>query len=127
MAQRVATLDELKGHTLEGVLHEVAERDEALTVVLGEDAAVVISPEVHLKALPEIKGQIPEGWKNAIYEEENATSFRLEQLKRVRFTPENKAERVTRSLAALDQVERIHLTPSEWRFVAEDPDIEDQY
>lgn len=51
----------------------------------------------------------------------------LEQLKSVRFAPETKAERVTRSLAALDQVERIDLTPADWRFVAEDPDLEDQY
>ena len=127
MAQRVATLDELKGHTLEGVLHEVAESDESLTVVLGEETAVVIIPEAHLKALPELEGQIPEGWKDAIYRQDGAIASRLEQLKRARFTPENKAERVTRSLAALNQVERIHLTPSEWRFVAEDPDIEDQY
>lgn len=127
MAQRVATLDELKGHTLEGVLYEVADSAESLTVVLGEDGAVVISPEVHLKPLPELERRSPEGWKNAIYGEGRLMTSRLEQLKRVRFTPENKAERVTRSLAALDQVEHIHLTPSEWRFVAEDPDIEDQY
>jgi hypothetical protein len=126
MAQRVATLDELKGHTLEGVLYEVADSAESLTVVLGEDGAVVISPGVHLKPLPELEGRSPEG-KDAIYGEGNPLTSRLEQLKRVRFSPENKAERVTRSLAALDQVERINLTPSEWRFVAEDPDIEDQY
>ena len=52
---------------------------------------------------------------------------RLEQLKRLRFKPEDKAERVARSLAALDQPERIHLTPVEWRLIAEDPDIEDQF
>lgn len=127
MAQRVATLDELKGHTLEGVLYEVAESDESLTVVLGEDGAVVISPEVLSKPLPELEGRSPEGWKDAIYGEGSPLTSRLEQLKRVRFSPENKAERVTRSLAALDQAERINLTPSEWRFVAEDPDIEDQY
>jgi len=63
----------------------------------------------------------------AIHEEVSAINSKLEQLKSARFTPENKAERVTRSLAALDQVERINLTPSEWRFVAEDSDIEDQY
>jgi hypothetical protein len=127
MAQRVATLDELKGHTLEGVLYEVADSAESLTVVLGEDGAVVISPEVHSKPLPELEGRMPEGWKNAVYGEGDLMTSRLEQLKRVRFTPENKAERVTRSLAALDQAERINLTPSEWRFVAEDPDIEDHY
>jgi hypothetical protein len=127
MVQRVTTLDELKGRTLEGVLYEVADSDESLTVVLGEDGSVVISPEVHLKPLPELEGRTPEGWKNAIYGEGSLMTSKLEQLKRVRFTPETKAERVARSLAALDQVEPIHLTPSEWRFVAEDPDIEDQY
>src|SRR6185503_13040375 len=85
MAQRVATLDELKGHTLEGVLYEVAESDESLTVVLGEDGAVVISPEVRLKPLSELEGRSPEGWKNAIYEGGNALTSRLEQLKRMRF------------------------------------------
>lgn len=127
MAQRVATLDELKGHSLEGVLYEVAESDESLTVVLGEDGAVVISPEVRLKPLPELEGRSPDGWKNAIYGEGSPLTSRLEKLKSARFKPENKAERVTRSLAALDQAEHIRLTPSEWRLVAEDPDIEDQY
>lgn len=127
MAQRVATLDELKGHTLEGVLYDVAESDESLTVVLGEDGAVVISPEANLKPLPNLEARIPERWKNAIYEDGSQLASRLEQVKKARFTPENKAERVTRSLAALDQDERINLTPSEWRFVAEDADIEDQY
>ena len=60
-------------------------------------------------------------------EEGSAINSTLEQLKSARFTPETKAERVIRSLAALDQVERINLTPSEWWFVAEDPDIENQY
>lgn len=127
MAQRVATLDELKGHTLEGVLYEVAESDESLTVVLGEDEAVVISPEVRFRPLPELEGRSPEGWKNAIYGARSPLTSRLEELRSMRFTPENKAERVARSLAALDQAERINLTPLEWRFVAEDPDIEDQY
>jgi hypothetical protein len=63
---------------------------------------------------------------NAIHGEGVVIKPTLEQLKRERFTPENKAERITRSLAALDQVERIDLTPSEWRFIAEDPDLEDQ-
>lgn len=127
MAQRVATLDELRGHTLEEVLCDVAESDESLTIVLGEGETVVISPEAQLQPLPKLEGQSPDGWKDAIYEEGRPVTSRLEQLKRVRFTPENKAERITRSLAALDQIERIQLTPSEWRVVAEDPDIEDQY
>jgi hypothetical protein len=54
-------------------------------------------------------------------------TFRLDYLKRLRFKAEDKAERVARSLAALDQPERIQLTPVEWRLIAEDPDIEDQF
>ena len=50
----------------------------------------------------------------------------LEELIRKRFPPEGKAERVARGLAALHQEERIKLTPEEWKWVAEDPDLEDQ-
>jgi len=52
---------------------------------------------------------------------------RLEELKRRRFTPEGKAERVARALAALYQEESIKLSPEEWRWIAEDPDLEDQF
>jgi hypothetical protein len=52
---------------------------------------------------------------------------KLEALKRRRFTPEGKAERVARSLAALHQKVSIQLTPEEWRWIAEDPDVEDQF
>lgn len=69
MVQRITTLDELKGHTLEELLYEVARGSESLTVVLEEGASVVISPEVALKPLPELEGRIPEGWKDAIYGE----------------------------------------------------------
>lgn len=56
-----------------------------------------------------------------------AAISRLEALKRTRFTPESKDERVAKSLAALNQEESIHLTPGEWRWVAEDIDLEDQF
>ena len=65
MVQRVTTLDELKGHTLEDLLYEVVRSKESLTVVLQEGGAVVISPEVALKPLPELEGRVPEGWKDA--------------------------------------------------------------
>jgi hypothetical protein len=48
-------------------------------------------------------------------------------LLRQHFNPETKAERVARSLAALSQTEEWNLTPEEWRFIAEDPDIADQF
>lgn len=69
MVQRVTTLDEIKGHTLEELLNDVARSGKSLTVVLEEGGAVVISPEVVLKPLPELEGRVPEGWKDAIYGE----------------------------------------------------------
>ena len=50
---------------------------------------------------------------------------KLEALKRDRFPPEGKGERVAKSLAALNQQRSIHLSPDEWRFFAEDVDILD--
>jgi predicted HTH domain antitoxin len=46
---------------------------------------------------------------------------------RQHFNPETKAERVARSLAALNEPSSIQLTPEEWRWIAEDPDLEDQF
>jgi hypothetical protein len=48
-------------------------------------------------------------------------SPRLEEL-----IPEGKAERIARALAALNQDATIHLAPEQWRWIAEDPDFEDQ-
>ncbi len=52
-------------------------------------------------------------------------SARLEEMIKQRFTPEGKAERVERALAALHQEERIKLSPEEWKWIAEDADLED--
>jgi hypothetical protein len=54
------------------------------------------------------------------------SSSKLEELKKQRFTPEGKDERIARSLAALNQQPSIHLSPEEWQRIAEDSDIEDQ-
>ena len=54
------------------------------------------------------------------------SSAKLQLLKRKRFTAEDRAERIERSLAALNQPETLRLTPQEWRFFAEDPDLDDQ-
>lgn len=54
-------------------------------------------------------------------------SPRLEELIRNQFPPEGKAERIARGLAALSQDSGIHLTPQQWKWVAEDPDLEDQF
>ncbi len=50
----------------------------------------------------------------------------LQELIRKRFTPEGKAERVARSLAALREINRIELPLEEWHRIVEDPEFEDQ-
>lgn len=54
------------------------------------------------------------------------SSEKFAEAKRQRFTAEGRGERVSRSLAALSETPRIHLTPDEWRQIVEDPDLEDQ-
>ena len=58
--------------------------------------------------------------------DKNVAKQKLEELKRKRFTPERKAERIARSLAALNQPMAIQLSPEEWRKIAEEVDLEDQ-
>jgi hypothetical protein len=66
-AHKIRTLEELKGRTLEDLLHEVARSREPITVVLEEGESVTIEPTSHLKPLPVLEGRVPEGWKDAIY------------------------------------------------------------
>jgi hypothetical protein len=66
-AHKTRTLEELKGRTLEDLLHEVARSREPITVVLEEGESVTIEPSSHLKPLPVLEGHVPEGWKDAIY------------------------------------------------------------
>lgn len=66
-AHKIRTLEELKGRTLEELLHEVARSRESITVVLDEGESVTIEPTLQLKPLPELEGHVPEGWKDAIY------------------------------------------------------------
>ena len=51
---------------------------------------------------------------------------KLEALKRRRFTPETRADRVARSLAALYQPTSIRLTREQWKQLVEDPDTQDE-
>jgi hypothetical protein len=52
-------------------------------------------------------------------------SARLEELIKQQFTPEGKAERVSRASAALHQEEPIKLSSQDWKWIAEDADLED--
>jgi hypothetical protein len=66
-AHKIRTLEELKGRTLEELLHEVARSQESITVVLEEGELITIEPASQLKPLPVLDGHVPEGWKDAIY------------------------------------------------------------
>jgi lipoate-protein ligase A len=50
----------------------------------------------------------------------------LHKMVQKQFTPENKAKRISRALAALNEEERITLSPEQWKSVAEDVDLEQQ-
>ena len=66
-AHKIRTLEELKGRSLEEILHEVARSRESVTVVLEEGELVTIEPASQLRPLPELEGRVPEGWKDAVY------------------------------------------------------------
>lgn len=66
-AHKIRTLEELKGRTLEELLHEVARSRELITVVLEEGESVTIELASQLKPLPVLEDRVPEGWKDAIY------------------------------------------------------------
>jgi hypothetical protein len=61
----------------------------------------------------------------SVVTEEVSPASKLEALKRERFRPEGKAERIATSLAALNQSEPIELSLEEWRLITEDPDLLD--
>jgi len=68
MTIRTVTLEDLKKRPLEDILQEVLDREEILTVRLPGGQEVKIQPSGKLKPLPVLKGKVPEGWKDAIYE-----------------------------------------------------------
>ena len=67
--QEVITLSELKQRSLEQMLWAVAEGQHSLTVQLPGGAEIIIQLKPALKALPALEGYIPQGWKEAIYDD----------------------------------------------------------
>jgi hypothetical protein len=51
---------------------------------------------------------------------------KLELMKLRRFTAEGREDRIARSLAALNQQETLQLSAEQWKYFAEDPDLDDQ-
>ena len=49
----------------------------------------------------------------------------LQEFLREQFPPEGKPQRVSLALEALNEEEKIQLSPEQWRWVAEDADLED--
>ena len=58
---------------------------------------------------------------------EQLAAGRLRALKQQKFPPEGKPERVAKALAVLQQPSAITLSKEEWKLIAEDPDLEDQF
>jgi hypothetical protein len=56
-----------------------------------------------------------------------STNEKLAVAKRQQFAAKGKRERIAKSLAALSQAPSIPLPVTEWRQIAEDPDLEDQF
>ena len=67
MPENVKTLEELRGRTLDDVLHEVSRQRHALSVVLDNGELIVIRPGALLRDLPALEGSMPKGWKDAVY------------------------------------------------------------
>ncbi|MSS73446.1 MAG: hypothetical protein EXS64_18455 [Candidatus Latescibacteria bacterium] len=67
MPEKIVTVEDVKGRALDDLLREVARNHETITVVLEQGQAVEIRSLGALKPLPELKGSIPEGWKEGIY------------------------------------------------------------
>jgi hypothetical protein len=68
-AGEVITLSELKRRPIEQMLWEVAEGHQVLTVQLPSGAEIIIQLKPALKDLPVLEGYIPQGWKEAIYDD----------------------------------------------------------
>jgi hypothetical protein len=49
----------------------------------------------------------------------------LQEFVRKQFTPGDKTQRISRALAALNEEERIKLSREQWKWVAEDADLEE--
>jgi hypothetical protein len=66
-AHKIRTLEELKGRTIEELLHEVVHSREPITIGLEEGKSVTMELAPQLKPLLVLEGCVPEGWKDAIY------------------------------------------------------------
>ena len=69
MVRHTVTWDEIKKDSLEKVLRSVVAAREILTIRLPEGEEVTIQPKPPLEPLPVLEGFVPQGWKDAVYDE----------------------------------------------------------
>ncbi|MGR3220905.1 MAG: hypothetical protein ACUZ8H_13970 [Candidatus Anammoxibacter sp.] len=69
MKEQTLTLKELKDKSLEEVLQLSLINKQIMIVKLPNGGKVVIQPKPQLKPLPVLDGYVPNGWKEAIYNE----------------------------------------------------------
>ncbi|MEN8217411.1 MAG: hypothetical protein ABFS56_13800 [Pseudomonadota bacterium] len=67
--QTTLTFKELKQQPLEDIFESVLRYQQILTVQLTNGLEVLIQPKPKLKPLPTLDGYVPNGWKEAIYDE----------------------------------------------------------
>ena len=55
---------------MEDLLKEVADQQAKVTVRLADGREIVMGPKVILEPLPELEGEVPDNWKDALYARE---------------------------------------------------------
>jgi len=68
MSAQTLTLEAIKGISLEDLFARVLQERQILTIRVSDEQAIVIAPQEKLKPLPVLDGHIPQGWKDAIYD-----------------------------------------------------------
>ncbi len=63
------TLEDLRRLSLEKVFQSIAASRISVTVTLESGSEVLIQPKPRLEPLPVLKGFVPQGWKEGIYDE----------------------------------------------------------
>jgi hypothetical protein len=61
------TLAQLKEQQVDKLLQEIADRQTRVRVLLPDGKEIVIEPVHPLEPLPELKGYVPDGWKDSLY------------------------------------------------------------
>jgi len=69
MTYETSTIEELEDKSLDEIFRKVLTDRKALAVKLSDGTEVVIQPGPRLKPLPILNGYVPDGWKEAVYNE----------------------------------------------------------